>query len=145
MTGQPDEQQRMQIEWTCEKLVRRFALYNDADDFDAMAGLFTEDAVFTRPTVPDKKITGREAILAAFRERPPLVIRHLTFNCVVDVVSATEATGISYVAFLASHDVEAERPVQAGGIMVGEYRDTFVLTDDGWRISERYGSVALKT
>lgn len=140
-----DDNERMLIEWACEKLVRKFAVYSDSNDFKALMGIFTEDAVYTRPMAPDIRITGRDAIHKAFLERPPLVIRHLTMNCLVDVVSAGEAKGISYVMFLASPDTEGERPVTAPNVHFGEYRDTFVLTEEGWKIKERYGSVTLKS
>jgi len=140
-----DENERMLIEWACEKLVRKFAVYSDNSDFTALMEIFTEDAVYTRPMAPDALITGRDAIHKAFLERPPLVIRHLTMNCLVDVVSTGEARGISYVMFLASPETGGERPVSAPSIHFGEYRDTFVLTEEGWKIKERYGSVTLKS
>ncbi|MEJ2761487.1 MAG: nuclear transport factor 2 family protein [Gammaproteobacteria bacterium] len=139
-----DDNERMLIEWACEKLVRKFAVYSDNNDFTALMEIFTEDAVYTRPMAPDTRITGRDAIHKVFLERPSLVIRHLTVNCLVDVVSAGEARGISYVMFLASHDTGGERPAVAPALHVGEYRDTFVRTDEGWKIRERYGSVTLK-
>jgi ketosteroid isomerase-like protein len=140
-----DDNKRMLIEWACEKLVRKFAVYSDSNDFKALMGIFTGDAVYTRPMAPDTRISGRDAIHKAFLERPPLVIRHLTMNCLVDVVSAGEARGISYVMFLASPDTEGERPVTAPNVHFGEYRDIFVLTEEGWKIKERYGSVTLKS
>lgn len=139
-----DDNEQMLIEWACEKLVRKFAVYSDNNDYTALMDIFTEDAVYTRPMAPDERITGRDAIHKAFQKRPPLVIRHLTMNCLVDVVSTDEARGISYVMFLASHDTGGERPAPAPAVHVGEYRDTFVLTDAGWKIRERYGSVTLK-
>ena len=50
-------------------LVARYALYADRRDIDAMAGLFTEDAVLVLPSAPDeldpvRTFTGRAEIAA---------------------------------------------------------------------------------
>ena len=139
------ETKKLAIEWQCEKLCHQFANYNDQNNFKAVCDLFTEDGSFWRPSVPDTEIKGRDNIYQAFLKRPPLVIRHIVTNCVIDVLSKTEATGHSYLTFLAAPLTEAPLPLIAGPMHVGEFRDKFVKTKDGWKFQERRGSLALKT
>lgn len=137
---------KLAIEWQCQKLCNQFANYNDQNDFEAVCNLFTEDGSFRRPSVPDTEIKGREKIYQAFLQRPPLVIRHIVSNCVIDVVSETEAKGHSYLIFLAAPLTdENPLPLNAGPLHVGEFKDKFVKTEDGWKFKERRGSLALKT
>ena len=133
------------IEWQCTRLCNQFANYNDRNDFKAVCNLFTEDGSFWRPSIPDTEIRGRDAIYEAFLKRPPLVIRHIVSNCVVEVISASEATGTSYLTFLAAPLSEDPLPLAPGPVHIGEFRDRFVLTEDGWKFSERKGMLALKT
>jgi len=137
--------ERLAIEWQCEKLCRQFANFNDQNDFKAVCDLFTVAGSFWRPSVPDIEIKGRENIYQAFLKRPPLVIRHIVSNCVIEVQSATAATGHSYLVFLAAPLTQDQLPLISGPLHVGEFRDQFVKTSDGWKFQERKGSLALKT
>ena len=140
-----NETEKLAIEWQCEKLCRLFANFNDQNDFKAVCDLFTETGSFWRPSVPDTEIKGRESIYQAFQQRPPLVIRHIVSNCVIEVLSDNEATGHSYLLFLAAPLTEDPLPLIPGPLHVGEFRDRFVKTDEGWKFQERRGSLALKT
>jgi hypothetical protein len=132
------------IERACEKLVKQFAVFNDLGELDRMADLFTEDGTFARPLDPANPTIGRPAILAMLQSRPPRLSRHYMTNILVDVVSENEATGISFVTFLTTTEVDAPRPVVCEPKMfMGEYRDTFVGTTDGWKIKSRQGSLAM--
>ncbi|MCP5146040.1 MAG: nuclear transport factor 2 family protein [Gammaproteobacteria bacterium] len=139
------ELERLCIEWACEKICRQFANYSDRADFDALSALFTDDGVYYRPSVPDVAITGRETLRTEFGKRPPLVIKHLVSNCVIDVVSPTSARGFSYISYIAAPKSDAALPLVAGPLHLGEFEDRFVLTEDGWKIRERRGRLALKT
>ncbi len=136
---------RMLIEWSCERLVRQFAMLNDERDHDGLAALFVEGARFSRPLAPDDWIMGREAIRVLFRDRPPRLARHIMTNTLVTPVSATEARGRSYLIFVSTTDISATPPVAEPVIMYGQFDDVFVLEDGEWRFKERRGSVALKT
>lgn len=133
------------IEWHCAKLCNQFANYNDQNDFKAVCDLFIEDGSFWRPSVPDTEIKGRDAIHEAFLQRPALVIRHIVSNCVIDVKSENEATGSSYLTFLAAPLTDDPLPLTPGAMHIGEFRDRFVRTESGWKFQERKGSLALKT
>ena len=124
--------ERRAIEWECSRLINLYALLNDEAHWDEVATLYAPDGVMTRPTAPDQPIVGREAILAAFKARPPRTTRHVCSNIVIDVESVTSAHGRSAMLLFTS----AEKPPLVGG-----FEDRFVLTDDGWRFSERRGTL----
>ena len=122
-----DDTQRRAIEWDCTRLVYTYANLNDAADWNAVAGLYIEYGSMTRPTAPDLAIIGREAILAAFLNRPPRTTRHVCANVVIDVIDADHASGSSVVLLFAG----------AAPPMVGGFTDRFVRTTAGWRFEER--------
>ena len=126
----PDE--RRAIEWECARLINLYAALNDAARWEEVAALYAEDGLMTRPTAPDEPIVGREALLAAFRARPPRTGQHVVSNVVVTVESETRARATSAMLLFTSKE---------GPPLVGSYRDGFVLTDEGWRFSERRGAL----
>ena len=64
------EDERRAIEIDCERLIKLYVNLNDAQDWPAVAALYTEDARFARPSQPGVFIEGREAILESFLARP---------------------------------------------------------------------------
>jgi hypothetical protein len=143
---QMTEAERALIEWRCTKLVNQFALYNDANDFEALVSLFTEDGVFARPTIPDQPMVGRAVILEQFKKRPPRTIRHAMVNTVIDVESPTRATGVTYIALWSGPPREpgTNTPSKADGPMLfGAFDDVFVKVGEDWLFEKRQGSLAL--
>lgn len=138
-----EEQERLAIEWACEKLCRQFANFGDKDDFKAVCELFTEDGIYCRPSVPDVEIVGRLTLYEAFLKRPPLVIRHIVSNCVIEVLSSTEARGFSYMQYLAAPKNDESLPKEAGPFNIGEFEDRYLLTNKGWKFKERKGRLSL--
>ena len=126
-------QERLAIEWECAKLIARYANLVDAADWAAVAALYTEDAVFARPTNPEVPLIGREAILAAFLARPARTTRHVCSNVVVDVESAECARATSAMVLY----------MPDKGPLAGSFVDRFRLTSEGWRFAERRGSVVI--
>ena len=140
------EIERTMIEWRCSQLVARFALLNDASDYEPMVALFTEDAVFARPTVPDKPMVGRAAILEQFRQRPKRTLRHVMANTVITVESAERATGVTYMVLYAGPPLaEGEKgpPLTDQAPMIGAFRDVYVKVGDEWLFAERRGELGL--
>ena len=127
-----DASDRRAIEWECARLINRYALLNDEARWEEVAALYAPGGVMTRPTAPDQPIVGREAILAAFKARPPRTTRHVCSNIVIDVESATSARGRSAMLLFTS----AEKPPLVGG-----FEDRFVLTEEGWLFAERRGTL----
>ena len=138
---------RLSIVQECTDLINRFAERNDARDADALAAMFTEDGVFTRPTKPDEPYKGREAIRAGFRAKPAaLLTRHIITNVVVTVAGATEARAHSYIQlYTAKLEEGAKLPVPADARqLLGEFNDVFARDADGvWRFKTRTGSLAM--
>ena len=142
-------QEIQSIELACSKLCNQFAVFNDAGSHEALVALFTEDGRYARPTDPDNFVSGRAAILAAFIARPKdKITRHLITNIVVNVTGAKTAQGLCYVTlFNGSTANPAERfGFKANpSVLIGEYHDEFVLTESGWKFSQRVGRLILTT
>jgi len=136
-----DDLERLTIERACQRLVLEFARFNDSWDHEALAALFTDDCVFARPLDPDHPYHGRAAVHAIFRDRKARLTRHVMTNILIDVVSADEARGNSYVTMISSPNTEGPQPGE--GIFFGGFDDGFVRTAQGWKFKSRVGHVAL--
>lgn len=123
--------ERRAVEVDCARLVALYANLNDEARWDEVAALYAEDGVMFRPTAPDAGVEGRDAILAAFKARPPRKTRHVCSNVVIDVESPTTARGTSAMLLFTGDPAP----------LVGSFHDRFVLTADGWRFAERRGSL----
>ena len=64
--------------------------------------------------------------------------RHVCTNFLIDVISESEAVGTVYMT-LYFHDGEAGRELSPTDCLqkLGEYRDRFVKTEEGWRFAYR--------
>ncbi len=127
-----------EIEQACIALSHRFARYVDERRFEDFAALFAEDGVFDRR---GEALAGRPAILASMAGRPAnLLVRHHVTTVSVDVIDDEAATGLCYFAFYQCTDWDgatAEKLALAGPAIVGEYRDRYRRTAEGWRIAHR--------
>lgn len=133
---------RLRIEAEVAKLPLLFAHYADNGDHEALAALFIEDCMFARPFQPEYPFYGRDRVQAIFRDRPPILVRHIVTNVLIEVISATEARGTNYLTMLSSH-ASIVPPQKAGGVFVGGFEDEYVKTDEGWQFSRRMGRVVL--
>jgi hypothetical protein len=133
---------RLLIEQECGKLPLLFAKYADGGDHAALAALFVEECEFARPFQPDHPFYGRDRVQAIFRDRPPILVRHIVTNVMVEVLSETEAKGTNYLAMLSSH-ASVVPPQEAGALYVGGFEDEYVNTADGWKFKRRAGRVVL--
>lgn len=137
---------RRAIEWDCTRLINDYASLNDARRWEEVAALYAEDGVMARPSAPDQPIVGRDAILASFLARPPGVSRHICGNIVVTVESPDTASAHSMILLFSG------TAAKDGGLplldkkpaRIGEYRDRFVRTEDGWRFAERLGVLSFR-
>jgi SnoaL-like domain len=127
--------ERLIAERACHRLILDYAAFNDACDWEAVAALYCSAGRMSRPTAPDVFIEGRDAILGAFRARPPRATRHICANIRVTIDSATHATATSQILLYTAADVLP---------LVGTYADIFARSDDGWRFAERRGSLDFK-
>ena len=131
--------ERLLIERACERLMIEYCHFVDHGEASRIAGQFTDDGVWTSP---ENTMTGRAEIEAGFMRRQKAThrrSRHVCTNVLIDVIDEDNATGVVYLT-LHRHD-DRERPdrVRPSEVpdIVGEYRDTFVRTADGWRFSRR--------
>jgi ketosteroid isomerase-like protein len=137
------EDERRAIELDCERLIKLYVNLNDAQDWPAVAALYTEDARFARPSKPDAFVEGRAAILESFVARPARAQRHVIANTVVDVEGPDAARAFSVIVLYQGEPAEpSELPVMdAKSPLIGTFRDRIVRTADGWRFAERIGGL----
>ena len=137
------EDTRRAIEADCEKLIRRYVNLNDAQDWEAVANLYTEDARFARPSKPGEFVEGRSAILASFTARPPRAQRHVIANTIVDVEDADNVRAFSVIVlYMGDKAEDGGLPIQdAKSPLIGTFTDKLVRTADGWRFAERVGGL----
>ena len=135
---------RMLVEHACIKLVNQYAYASDRGDYVALANMYTEDGLFARPTAPEVPLTSRADILAGFQKRPPSTGRHVMTNTVIEVVSATEATGECYIVLYRgpAPGEDGSLPAMNPVPLVGQFKDRFVKVDGQWLFKERLGSLA---
>ena len=127
------------IEWACLRLIHQFAAANDAAHWEEAVSLFTDDGLFARPTTPDQPLIGREAILSAFRSRPPRLTRHVVSNVVVTVEDLNSARAHSLVQLYTENDDGRAKPP-----LIGEFHDRFELISEVWRFKERRGMLVFR-
>lgn len=133
--------QRRAIEADVTRLIYQYTWANDAADWHACAALYTDDAVFRRPS-GGEAIVGREAILASFLARKARAQRHAIANVLVDVVDGTTATARSVIVLYMGDAAGDGLPVQdPASPLIGTFTDRCVLTADGWRFAERVGAL----
>ena len=138
------EEERRAIEADCERLIKLYVNLNDAQDWPAVAALYTDDAVFRRPS-GGEPISGRAAILASFLARPPRVQRHVIANVVVEVEDADRATSFCAILLYQGDPVSEGLPeMSASSPLVGWFRDKLVRTAEGWRFAQRTGGLDFK-
>jgi uncharacterized protein (TIGR02246 family) len=114
-----------------ERLILDYAAANDAGDWEAVAATFVESGRMSRPVAPDDFTEGRAAILAAFKARPPRKTRHIIANIRVDV-DGDSAMAESQIMLFTGPDMAP---------LVGSFHDNLLRTGEGWRFTERRGSL----
>lgn len=133
------DMEHLLIERACERLQIEYCHLVDHGNASRIADQFTAEGVWTSP---DNTMTGRAEIEAGFLRRERAVhrrSRHVCTNALIEVKDENNATGVVYLT-LHRHDDREDpartRPSEVPDI-VGEYRDTFIRTPDGWRFSRR--------
>ena len=137
------EEERRAIEQDCERLIKQYVNLNDAQDWPAVAALYTEDARFARPSQPGVFIEGRQAILDSFLARAARAQRHVIANTVVDVDDADHARAFSVIVlYMGDAADDGGLPVQdPKSPLIGTFTDRLVRTAEGWRFAERVGGL----
>jgi uncharacterized protein (TIGR02246 family) len=133
-----DSLERLVIERDCERLVTEYCHLVDHNEAEGIAELFTEDGVWKSV---EATLDGREQIRKAMAERQAntrRMSRHVCNNFSLKILDADHAEGIVYLTLYRHDGKEGRRlsPLE-GPAMVGEYRDRFVRTSQGWQIAHR--------
>jgi len=127
-------------ERACEALMIRYTHLVDFGPGAEVAGLFTTDGVWSSG---EETYRGHVELRAFFgRDRGHTTSRHVLSNALVTVNDDGTAGGLSY--FTLYRDTEARPRVpdlDGQPVILGQYRDRFVQTDDGWRIAHRQAEV----
>ncbi|MEO7247163.1 MAG: nuclear transport factor 2 family protein [Novosphingobium sp.] len=126
-----DNIDQLLAERAIERMIIDYAALNDTSDWDAVAALYVPEGRMSRPTAPDLFIEGRAEILAAFRARAPRASRHIVANVRIELEAGTARATSQILLFTAA----GEPP------LVGTYQDQLVITEGGWRFTERRGSL----
>ncbi len=133
-----DQTERLSIERECQRLVTLYCHYVDHGEAARVAELFSKDGRWVSAQLT---MDGNEQIRSGFAQRQAnakRMSRHVCNNLIVDVLDEDHAEGCVYLT-LYRHDGKEGRALSPleGPAMVGEYRDSFVRTSEGWRIANR--------
>jgi len=116
----------------CSNLVTDYAYYRDRFDALEFSNLFTQDASLR---VGNQTWEGRDNIRARIEGLDKSgSIRHLMSTIRIEPIDELHASGVSYATI---YTASAGSSSTEGFAVIGEYHDSFVLTDDGWKISKR--------
>ena len=125
-------------EFACQRLIHELALHTDAGDYERALALFCDDATMDRD---GECFSGMDALRAAYAARPAgRMTRHILANTVVRLMGPDDAEATSYVTVYRHTPARSgEGPPfrLSGPDVLGEYRDRFRRTADGWRLVER--------
>ncbi len=142
-----DRKQERLIEWTCQKLMRRYYKHVDQYEYEEAANLFTEDATWE---VMGVDLKGREQILKGLYEGLQKgTIRHVLTNTVVTVIDEDNAEANSYNNIYYSprgrlDEVKGALPFD-GPNRISDHYASFVRTEAGWKMSSRVGRVIFRS
>ena len=132
--------ERLLAEHEISRLIKRFALLNDAGDWAAVADSFTPNGRFVRPSGGDV-IVGPDAIRASLESRLPRKSCHLITNILVDLASLDAGVARCSMLLYTAPPGQAAASVPA---LIGGFRDKVVRMSEGWRFAERIGFLDLK-
>lgn len=111
-----------------KRLRMRYHCHINADEFDRIPELFTNDALVDFGAIGSAR--GRDDVSALFLKIPKHtdLVRQYIHNHLIDV-DGDHATGISFLDARYAKDGVAL-------IVAGSFREKYRRQDDGWRISE---------
>ncbi|MBT3330147.1 MAG: nuclear transport factor 2 family protein [Rhodospirillaceae bacterium] len=133
--------EQLLMEREIERLIAQYCHFIDHGEAARAVDLFTEDAVWDWP-YGNITLAGRDGLLKGFTHRQKnirRISRHISYNSLIEGTGPDTATGVVYFT-LYRHDGEEERtvaPLEEAEVMIGEYRDIYHNTANGWRIHRR--------
>lgn len=122
-----------------KELVDRYAMARDNIDAVTYANTFSENGTLI---IGGQPYSGRDVIQARVEAaNQDSIGMHMMSTSEITVTDANNATGIHYAtvygATPAEGHVDGDSVEIVGFIAQGKYHDTYVRTEEGWRISER--------
>jgi hypothetical protein len=145
MSWSDDARRDLEVERACLRVITELALHTDAGDYARALDLFTDDAVMDRD---GERFVGMDELRAAYAARPVLrLTRHVLSNTVVRVIGPDEAESISYVTVYRHRMLRSDEAPPyslSGADVLGEYRDRFRHTSQGWKLAARITRTVLK-
>jgi ketosteroid isomerase-like protein len=129
----PDALRELADRQAITDLIHAYCFHFDLNEPDAVAALFTSDAVVDYGPEAET-IVGSEAIAATIAvglERTFAATSHHVSNIQIELEGPSAARSVTYL--YAWHRYVDGAP---DGELWGRYRHRFVRTGDGWRISE---------
>jgi ketosteroid isomerase-like protein len=126
----------------CTQQIYHYAQLNDAGAVAELCQIFTEDAVFARPSDPDNPVHGRAAIRASFESRPPRRTLHVVFNVRVVVESSIRARATSDVILISADTATVAAPLLTR--YDGVFTDVLHRVGKEWLFAERRGKITAK-
>jgi len=126
----------------CTQQIHRYAQLNDAGAIAELCQMFTEDAVFARPSDPHNPVHGRAAIRASFEARPPRRTLHIIFNVKVLVESSTRARATSDVILITADAAATAVPILTR--FDGSFSDVLHRVGNEWLFASRRGQINSK-
>lgn len=121
------------------QLAHAYGIARDNYDGEAYASVFAEDGVFM---FRGEEFVGREAIAGRVppKDDNSELSMHFVTTSHVEMTSSTTAKGKHYgVVYVGEYAPGAERIGSVAGRLGsrGVYNDSYVLTGEGWKISQR--------
>ena len=132
--------QVQQIERECSNVLMQCRYHADMQEYEKSASFFTLDIIFRSGPLGNEPIVGREAnIKSMYANISDLFMRCVISNILVNVIDADNATATSYWIMYRHKkaDVDEGKVKTAEPSRFCESEDTFVRTDEGWRIAKR--------
>ena len=132
-------EQEWLIKLQIKELSDLYGITRDNDDAEGHAGTFAEDGVLV---LYGNEYKGREVIAERVRSAGTTGLRmHVLSTSNIEVIDSHNARGVHYVTVYSTTKPENydpnERTPVANFRTMGKYHDKYILTDQGWKFSER--------
>lgn len=143
------ETENRNAQQACEALCNEYAEIVDAQDYERLREVFTEDATLVRRGTAQEAVRGLDNIIASFTSRPRnRLTYHIMSNIRVRVETPEAAAGTCRVLLFTSDASEPQTPEGrkvAPKQLMGTYHDRYIRMKDGWRFAERRGGISFHT
>ena len=119
-----------------EHLIKYFAYLNDQKQYNELINLFTDDAIYARPSEPNDLIVGHADIINSFNNRPQKITQHIVGNIFLDQQADDLILAQSEIILFSGNDAKLLEMFVVGG-----FKDKIVYQNHQWRFQERRGFV----